>query len=102
MNDFEQAVYDACPKNLPEGSVRVWLDDGQGGGSWEVRTREEQEKHCDHCDSTEDVEGPDYDRICRECKRQAEAEDDDDWRQEQAMQAGMAFGCDGYNDYMGY
>lgn len=27
---------------------------------------------------------------------------DDDWRREQAMQAGMAFGCDGYNDAMGY
>ena len=28
--------------------------------------------------------------------------DTDDWRQEPAMQAGMAFGCDGYNDMMGY
>ena len=27
---------------------------------------------------------------------------DDSWRQEQAMQAGMAFGCEGYNDYMGF
>lgn len=27
--------------------------------------------------------------------------DDDDWRREMAMQAGMAFGCDGYNDIMG-
>ena len=27
---------------------------------------------------------------------------DDDWQREQAMQAGMAFGCDGYNDMMGY
>lgn len=26
----------------------------------------------------------------------------DDWRREQAMQAGMAFGCQGYNDAMGY
>lgn len=26
----------------------------------------------------------------------------DDWKQEAAMQAGMAFGCDGYNDMMGY
>lgn len=24
------------------------------------------------------------------------------WRQEIAMEAGMAFGCDGYNDAMGY
>lgn len=26
----------------------------------------------------------------------------EDWRHEQAMQAGMAFGCQGYNDAMGY
>ena len=29
-------------------------------------------------------------------------DDDDDWKREGAMQAGMAFGCDGYNDYYGY
>ena len=27
---------------------------------------------------------------------------DDDWKREQAMQAGMAFGCAGYNDSYGY
>lgn len=27
---------------------------------------------------------------------------DDDWTRERAMQAGMAFGCDGYNDEMGW
>lgn len=26
----------------------------------------------------------------------------DHWKREAAMQAGMAFGCDGYNDEMGY
>lgn len=26
----------------------------------------------------------------------------DDWKREQAMQAGMAFGCAGYNETMGY
>jgi len=26
----------------------------------------------------------------------------DEWRMEQAIQAGMAFGCDGYNDIMGW
>lgn len=101
MSDFEQAVYDGCPKNLPEGSVRVWLDDGQGGGSWEVRTAEEQEKHCDHCDSTNDVQGPDYDRVCKGCREDVAALDKE-WQQERAMQAGMAFGCQGYNDAMGY
>ena len=27
---------------------------------------------------------------------------DDSWQREQAMQAGMAFGCEGYNDAMGW
>ncbi len=30
------------------------------------------------------------------------ADDDSDWRHEQAMQAGMMGGCDAYNDAMGY
>lgn len=29
-------------------------------------------------------------------------DDDGEWQREQAMQAGMAFGCDGYNEVMGY
>jgi len=28
--------------------------------------------------------------------------EDNSWRNEQAMQAGMAFGCEGYNEAMGY
>jgi hypothetical protein len=35
-------------------------------------------------------------------KSRVRREVDDEWRREQAMQAGMAFGCDGYNDEMGY
>jgi len=34
-------------------------------------------------------------------EREAEA-DKRAWRREMAMEAGMAFGCDGYNDAMGY
>jgi hypothetical protein len=30
------------------------------------------------------------------------ATSDDDWRREMAMEAGMAFGVQGYNDMMGY
>jgi hypothetical protein len=30
------------------------------------------------------------------------ARSDREWQSERAMQAGMAFGCDGYNDEMGY
>lgn len=29
-------------------------------------------------------------------------DDEDDWRRERAMQAGMAGGCDAYNDAMGW
>ena len=29
-------------------------------------------------------------------------DDCDDWKREAAMHAGMAFGCRGYNDAMGY
>lgn len=28
--------------------------------------------------------------------------DDSDWTREMAMEAGMGFGCDGYNDFYGY
>jgi hypothetical protein len=31
-----------------------------------------------------------------------EPDDCDDWKRERAMQAGMSFCCDGYNDEMGY
>lgn len=31
-----------------------------------------------------------------------EDDDDSDWKREQAMHAGMAFGCNGYNDFWGY
>ncbi len=38
---------------------------------------------------------PDY-------KPRSRRDDDSDWKSEQAMQAGMAYGMDGYNDAMGY
>lgn len=47
------------------------------------------------------------DRLSEICSKQIRSEeeaqrDDRLWRQEQAHQAGMAFGCAGYNDVMGY
>jgi hypothetical protein len=42
---------------------------------------------------------PDFD--ARAAAREA-ARDEAEWRRERAMQAGMAFGVDGYNDEMGY
>ena len=35
-------------------------------------------------------------------KLRAKRDHDADWKRERAMQAGMAFGCQGYNDEMGY
>ncbi len=47
------------------------------------------------------VENADGSCVVRQL-RPERRETTDDWRREQAMQAGMAFGCDGYNDAMGY
>ena len=35
-------------------------------------------------------------------RKRLEIDDDSEWRQEQATQAGMAFGCEGYNEAMGW
>ena len=54
------------------------------------------------------VDGPDVHLVAKNPRYNAkrarrEARDADvEWRNERAMQAGMAFGCDGYNDEMGY
>lgn len=48
------------------------------------------------------LDGPDTHREYTVKAYSPEPDDCDDWRREQAMQAGMAFGCDGYNDVMGY
>jgi len=48
------------------------------------------------------IDGPDIHkerRIGPDCVYDA---NDDDWKREQAVQAGMAFGCEGYNDVYGY
>lgn len=55
-----------------------------------------------------EIDGPDHNSITprpgynakrreREAAREAA-----EWKREAAMQAGMAFGCDGYNDEMGF
>lgn len=47
------------------------------------------------------LDGPDIHLEKRNLKFKRSV-DDGEWKREQAMQAGMAFGCDGYNDEMGY
>lgn len=43
--DFEQAVYNGyVGSKVKEGFVRVWYDDGQGGGGWEDITIEEDRR----------------------------------------------------------
>jgi len=47
-----------------------------------------------------EIDGPDINEIRENPTFQPSR--DDGWRREQAMQSGMAFGCAGYNDVMGY
>lgn len=55
------------------------------------------------------IDGPDVhevtanpDQPTQRRHRRESARGDAEWKREAAMQAGMAFGCDGYNDEMGY
>jgi len=53
------------------------------------------------------IDGPDIHAVTANPDRRTQARHrrerrDSNWRREQAMQAGMAFGADGYNDAMGW
>jgi len=48
------------------------------------------------------LDGPGYNGERKNPNYSPTPDDDSEWRSEMAMQAGMAFGCDGYNDIMGY
>ena len=55
------------------------------------------------------IDGPDVhdvtanpDQPSQRRRRRERAREDREWKRERAMQAGMAFGVDGYNDEMGY
>lgn len=45
---------------------------------------------------------PDGARTIANPVKQRRTDPDDNWRHEMAMEAGMAFGCDGYNSVMGW
>jgi len=49
-----------------------------------------------------EIDGPDIHDVRKNPAFNPSEDDDDDWKTERAMQAGMAFGCAGYNDAMGY
>lgn len=48
------------------------------------------------------AEGPNGDNLMRRNPSFRRSRDDGEWAREQAMQAGMAGGCDAYNDAMGW
>lgn len=48
------------------------------------------------------LDGPDVSQTIQNPGFRPSRRDDSDWRRESAMQAGMAFGCVGYNDAMGF
>jgi hypothetical protein len=63
------------------------------GGDWEFVCIDGPDVH-------EVTANPDQPR--QERHRRDRARSANEWKREQAMQAGMAFGCDGYNDEMGF
>lgn len=48
------------------------------------------------------LNGPGVSEVRKLREPKIEKDDDSEWRHERAMQAGMAFGCEGYNDEMGF
>lgn len=56
---------------------------------------------CDSGTAYIELDGPGVNRVRKNPGYRPES-DTDDWQREQAMQAGMAFGCQGYNDMMSY
>lgn len=49
-----------------------------------------------------ELTGPGVYRCFKSRNYRPEPDDDDEWRREQAREAGMLGGCDAYNDAMGY
>lgn len=49
-----------------------------------------------------DLPGLGIERVRKNPIHRKSKDDDSDWQHERAMQAGMAFGCQGYNEEMGF
>jgi len=49
-----------------------------------------------------ELDGPDVNQVRKNPNYRPSRDDDSEWQRERAMQAGMAFGCQGYNEEMGY
>lgn len=78
-------------------AVVMFPEDGlaehMGRGGWAFVMIDGPDVH----DVSANPDQPSVRRRARELARE-----DREWRSERAMQAGMAFGCDGYNDEMGW
>jgi len=61
-----------------------------------------QRSYYSSCTHTIELDGPDIHLERLNPGFRPEKDLDADWRREQAMQCGMAFGCEGFNDTMGY
>lgn len=48
-----------------------------------------------------EIDGPGYYKLIPNPNYRPSKDYDSDWRRENAMQNGMAFGCEGYNEVMG-
>ena len=94
-------------KDTPISEANLW--DYLSGCSWQewqgiekkgaVALVKEQMNHLD-CDLTDEQ----IFKICSEWveSEEGDSDEDDSWLRERAMLAGMAFGCRGYNEVMGY
>ena len=49
-----------------------------------------------------EIDGPDLYKVRKNPDYVPEPDDDDDWRREMAMEAGMLHGIDAYNEMMGW
>lgn len=86
------AVYRAVVM-FPEAGLAQHM----GRGGWEFVCIDGPDVH----EVTANPDQPSVRRHRKQMERER-AREDRDWQNERAMQAGMAFGCDGYNDEMGY
>jgi len=92
-------------------SVNFWGShpDEENDDCWDASDFESKEEAllCFEHDAREsvayiEIDGPDIHDVRKNSAYNPSEDNDDDWKQERAMQAGMAFGCAGYNDAMGY
>ena len=65
---------------------------------WEHFNRSSNES----CTAYIEIDGPDINQVRANPSFRKAKDCDDGWKREFAMQAGMVYGCNGYNDAMGF